>query len=171
MNARLYKLASLHVVALSMTLCAFGCSNSDGPGGTGGMAGMGGTGGMGGAAGMGGTGGMGGAGGMAGTGGAGMGCDDGTTADVNSPECTTCSTCAAAGACADEVAACENSQECLDLIDCAQACFDAGGDVNTCTDGCIATYPNGFELYGNSQACLLCTECPNNCAINGICTN
>ncbi|MGB8223385.1 MAG: hypothetical protein WCF10_12445 [Polyangiales bacterium] len=43
------------------------------------------------------------------------------------------------------------------------------GAVYTCSDVCVAMYPNGYELYGTSLICMLCTERPNNRAINGIC--
>jgi hypothetical protein len=71
---------------------------------------------------------------------------------------TTCLGCAIAGDCADETAACQGSQECIDFVTCNDPCAD-----QACTDACIAMYPNGATLYNDLVFCAVCEQCPVSC--------
>ena len=70
----------------------------------------------------------------------------------------TCIGCAIVGDCADETAACQGSQECIDFVTCIDPCAD-----QACVDACAALYPNGATLYNDVVSCVVCEQCPVSC--------
>jgi hypothetical protein len=79
-------------------------------------------------------------------------------------DCNTCSACAQAegGPCVDVVIACTGDPECSGFIDCINVCTD-----QTCFDQCVATFPNGSQLYAQAFACVICDTCPTDCNAAG----
>jgi hypothetical protein len=58
------------------------------------------------------------------------------------------------GTCATELSACSADAACMNVIQCAQSCFD-----QACVDKCIATNPAGQALFYALQSCVQ-TKCP-----------
>ncbi|MCC6557172.1 MAG: hypothetical protein IT372_29820 [Polyangiaceae bacterium] len=68
-----------------------------------------------------------------------------------------CLGCALANSCADDLAACQNEQQCLDLVDCFVLCEDS-----ECAHLCIQQFPQGWPLYDVLTQCMYC-QCPVDC--------
>jgi hypothetical protein len=140
----------LLVGGMFLALGWMGCGEDAGSGGSGGAGGSGATGGSG------------------GTAGTGLECDDGTVADVNSSQCSACLECAAAGPCAGDIAACDNSADCVTFTGCLNDC-SGSGDLDACTQNCVDTTPEqAVVLFQAAQDCSFCQECPANCQVGGL---
>jgi hypothetical protein len=61
--------------------------------------------------------------------------------------------------------ACENTPECVALIQCYQAC--AMGD-QTCYDKCFWAHPGGHATYEAIFLCLDCQQCPSDCNAKAV---
>jgi hypothetical protein len=84
-------------------------------------------------------------------------CDNtGTCGDYGSG----CIACAEAGNCAAPLDACSYSDDCREAVMCMEPC----GWNQACIDECVAQYPEGAALYDDLVNCILCEECPNDCA-------
>jgi hypothetical protein len=82
-------------------------------------------------------------------------------------DCGDCGACAQAdgGPCIDAVNACSDDPECFAFIECINGCGD-----QACFDQCLATYPNGSQLYVQLYVCVICDTCPTDCdAANAGC--
>ncbi len=70
-----------------------------------------------------------------------------------------CVRCAVEGNCADEIAACTDTLECIRFVDCLRTCGTAA-----CEEACIEADPASAALYDTYTACIFCSECPNDCS-------
>jgi hypothetical protein len=77
------------------------------------------------------------------------------------PMTMTCSTSAQQGDCADELAACMASPECVALNMCFQACM-AGDQM--CLNTCVMMNMAGYQVYNAINLCVVCDNCPTSCA-------
>ena len=85
-----------------------------------------------------------------------------------SPDCLSCDSsgcigCALAGACADELAACQSEPQCVSFVICVEACSD-----QQCFDECSSQTPQGVELYSPVRFCVICDQCPSDCDGPGL---
>jgi hypothetical protein len=94
-------------------------------------------------------------------------CDDQTNT------CEECQQCAVDGPCADEIAACNASDQCVSLlnclIDCESACLndpDPEGCYDECAlapGGCTDQFPGGIDDLNALLDCVFLEQCPNEC--------
>lgn len=170
---------------------SMGCSSKKNSSGTAGSAGNGGSGGSGGAGNGGsGGGGNGGSGGAGGTGGGttsmttssttsttsttmGGQCDNkGTCQDMDNDPTNDCAGCAFAGPCLSKEQACEMDKDCCNamgtmcdpnsFVACLNAC--AAND-SACVKKCQTDHPTGAMLYSDLIVCVVCDNCPTDCAM------
>ena len=74
-----------------------------------------------------------------------------------------CILCSYQGACANELAACDNSLDCIFFGACVDPCAD-----HACIDNCIVLHPQGAQQFGALADCVKCDECYYDCANTNI---
>jgi hypothetical protein len=87
---------------------------------------------------------------------------DASTAKVcdGKKDCNGCQTCAKQQLCASAVAACTQSSACIGLDQCIGLC----GADQSCKQQCYGTNADGAAAYDALQNCLICQQCPSDCA-------
>ncbi len=80
-------------------------------------------------------------------------------------DCTACRACAAKVACAAYLTACQKSSACVGLDQCILLC---GADAS-CIQDCKVANAAGIQLYEASLQCLVCVQCPVDCAGYAVC--
>lgn len=78
--------------------------------------------------------------------------------------CSTCTSCAQMGACADVTNACSANPDCGNLLTCVYGCAD-----QPCVDNCFAMYPAGDPDFTNYDSCVTCKECFKDCGGVNFC--
>lgn len=75
-------------------------------------------------------------------------------------DCNACSQCAVSpsSGCNWYWTECNDSPECLALIDCADACT-----TQECFDGCGASHPSAIDMVNSFYTCIICDECSADC--------
>lgn len=104
-------------------------------------------------------------------------CDSGESGGPGTQLCFDCVACASVGECAEEVAACDASQECLDVQGCRGSCWSSCEGESDCNDTCVGDVdtpgscygdsPEGAALYEAFRLCAACEQCPVNCDPDG----
>ena len=91
------------------------------------------------------------------------GCDQGDASGAHCGDSVSgCLGCALGGHCADELALCQSTQDCVDYVTCVDPCAN-----QACTDQCVADHPTGAALYNDLVSCAICQECPIDCDAAG----
>jgi hypothetical protein len=78
----------------------------------------------------------------------------------NTGNCNTCQNCAWFGPCNTQAMACDNTPECVAIIQCYQSC--APND-QTCYSKCYWAHPMGHQVYDGLYLCIACQQCYNDC--------
>jgi len=78
----------------------------------------------------------------------------------NTGDCNNCFSCAMGGPCAGAMAMCQNTQDCLDFMDCISPCQPT--DM-ACASACINAHATGYKLYTDVLVCAVCQNCYNDC--------
>lgn len=73
--------------------------------------------------------------------------------------CEKCVNCTVGLVCADQWAKCSAVKSCTDLMYCLASCQNE----QACIDKCLAAYPDGVLLYGETATCVICQACANDC--------
>jgi hypothetical protein len=94
------------------------------------------------------------------------GTDGGTKPCDGKKDCIACQSCAMEQMCVSQVAACQQSSACLGIDGCVKAC----ASDPTCKQQCYANNPDGLTAYVTLTNCLLCTQCPSDCAGYASCS-
>jgi hypothetical protein len=80
--------------------------------------------------------------------------------------CDDCRTCAVAGPCAAELAACNQSSSCVAIDQCLGLC---GAITAECLELCASQNPGGVSLYDALLGCVDCGACLDPCGTAATC--
>lgn len=73
--------------------------------------------------------------------------------------CDDCVACAAAGPCTAQVGACLADPACLEVEDCLGCCDPSDA---ACVQDCLSM--SGGQVFADALECVVCNECPDDCA-------
>jgi hypothetical protein len=80
--------------------------------------------------------------------------------------CDDCRSCATAGPCASELAACNQNSACVAINQCLALC---GGITTECLELCASQNPDGVSLYDALLGCVDCDACLTPCGTAATC--